>query len=787
VDQIGEDQMRQVSLGTMLAGASALAICAAQPVFAQGAAASDGATGSTGGAVDEVVVTAQKRVEKISDVPLSIATATGDELARRGITDPTQLEQLAPGFSFQKSSYGVPVFSLRGVGFYDTTQGVTPAVAVYVDQIALPYSAMTRGASLDVERVEVLKGPQGTLFGQNSTGGAVNYIAAKPTEALAYGANLEYGRFNAVNAEGYVSGPIADNLTARLSLRVERQDDWQYSYTRNAHLGDRKYVAGRLLVDWRPTSAALLELGLTAWRDTSDTQQPQVLQLAFQTVDPRAANPPAILALTNYPLAPDNARAADWDIGRDFSQDNRFYQATLHADVQISDGVKLTSLSSFIHYHTLSLTDADGTNYTSLAIQPDATMEDFSQEVRLSGDTPGGRVKWMIGANYNHAKVYEDQLTYTGGTSHILLGIPFLATVLVNHQKIDTEAVFGSVSLGLTNQVTFEGSARYTWEKRDFVGCIRDAGDGSLAAVFGLLATIISGSPKIILPGQCVTLDQTFTPTLVHDTLKEDNLSWRGSLNWEPSEELLLYASLSKGYKAGNFSTIPGLTPEQFDPLRQESILAYEAGFKATLLERTLQLNAAAFYYDYTDKQLLGSIQNPVFGTLPGSVAIPKSRVQGWEADVTWRPIEALRITGGVSYVDSRIERDPPLPVDPYGVVRSFVGEAFPYTPKWQATVDAEYRFPVRDSLTGYVGGTFTYRSSSFSNFGENPFFVLQSRSLLDLRAGVEAESGRWRVQVFGRNVTNQVYSIQTSRLTDTVLRFTGMPVTYGIQFSFRH
>ena len=359
--------------------------------------------------------------------------------------------------------------------------------------------------------------------------------------------------------------------------------------------------------------------------------------------------------------------------------------------------------------------------------------------------------------------------------------------MLVNHQKIDTSAVFGSVDVELTDQLTFQGSARYTWEERAFEGCIRDAGDGSLGSVFGLLATILSGSPQTLGPGECVTLNSAFKSTLVRDTLEEENLSWRGSLNWEPTADLLVYASLTRGYKAGNFSTIPGLTPEQFDPLRQESILAYEAGFKATLVDRTLQLNAAVFYYDYQDKQLLGSIQNPVFGTLPGSVAIPESTVTGWEADIVWQPVEALRVVGGVSHVDSEIETDPPLPIDPYGTLTTFVGERFPYTPEWQATVDAEYRFPVASGLQAYVGGTVTYRSSSYSNFGENEAFILEERNLIDLRAGVEAENGAWRVQVFGRNVTDEVYSIQTSRLTDTVLRYTGMPVTYGVQLSVRH
>ena len=167
-------------------------------------------------------------------MPLSIATASGAELLKRGITDPTQLEALVPGFSYQKSSYGVPVFQLRGVGFYDTTQGVTPAVAVYVDEIPLPYSAMTRGAALDVERVEVLKGPQGTLFGQNSTGGAINYIAAKPTDQFSYGTYLDYGRFDAANVEGFVSGALSDTVRARAAVRFEHADAWQYSYTRDA-------------------------------------------------------------------------------------------------------------------------------------------------------------------------------------------------------------------------------------------------------------------------------------------------------------------------------------------------------------------------------------------------------------------------------------------------------------------------------------------------------------------------------------------------------------------------
>jgi len=736
------------------------------------------------GELQEIVVTAQKRAENINNVPLSIATASGDELRERGIYDPTQLEVLAPGFSYQKSSYGVPVFSLRGVGFYDTTQGVTPAVAVYVDQIPLPYSAMTRGAGLDVERVEVLKGPQGTLFGQNSTGGAVNYIAAKPLDTLAYGTTVDYGRFNALNFEGYLTGPLTSTLRARLAVRVEHQDDWQYSYTRSASLGRKEYHAARLLLDWDPTSALSFELGFTAWRDGSDTQAPQARQLAFQSIDPRAANPVAIAALTNYPLAPADARAADWDPGRNYAQNNRFTQTTLHGEWLAADRITVTSLTAYSRYHTFSLTDGDGTDYTSLTPVPDALLTSLSQELRLAGDLNDKRIQWMLGGNYNYSKAFEDQFTYTGGTSHILLGHPFLSTILHNHQRVDTRAAFASLNVSLSDQFTIQGSARYTTEERKFEGCISDSGDGTLATTFATLATILSGSPKTLLPGQCITLDANFQSVLVHKTLDENNVSWRGSLNWKPNDDTLLYISSTKGYKAGNFSTIPGLTPEQFDPLRQESVLSYETGFKTTLMGHTLQLNGAMFYYDYRDKQLLGSIQNPVFGTLPGSVAIPKSRILGWESDLTWRPAESFRMTAAVSYVDSKIKSDPPLPIDPYGKLTTFVGESFPYTPKWQASTDAEYRFPV-SSLGGFVGATVTYRSSTYSNFGENALFLLNERTLVDLRAGLRG--AHWRAELYGRNVTNELYYIQTSRLTDTVVSFTGMPTTYGVQVSYQY
>ena len=239
--------------------------------------------------INEIIVTAQKRSERQSDVPLSITAVQGDRLFELGVSGPQDLEKVALGFTFRPSAQGSPIFQIRGIGFFEEAIGVTPTVSVYLDQVPLPFSSMAEGVAFDLERVEVLKGPQGTLFGQNVTAGAINYIAAKPTEAFEAGLDLGYGRFGAAEVGGFLSGPLSSTLTARVSGRVERRDDWQRTYTRinedglfvvdtdapRRTLGERRFESGRLLLNWNPSSRLDISLNLNGWRNRSDTQAQQ--------------------------------------------------------------------------------------------------------------------------------------------------------------------------------------------------------------------------------------------------------------------------------------------------------------------------------------------------------------------------------------------------------------------------------------------------------------------------------------------------------------------------------
>jgi outer membrane receptor protein involved in Fe transport len=721
---------------------------------------------------------------------MSITAATGDQLKTLGITNLEELTKLAPGFTMSKTQYGLPVFYIRGIGFNDTAIGASPAVSSYTDQLPIPYAPMARGATLDLERVEVLKGPQGTLFGQNSTGGAINFIAAKPTRELRAGVDLTYGRFNEVDGEAFLSGPINDTLSVRLAVRDEYRGDWQRGYTVNEELGEKNFQNARLLLDWQPVDRVKVELLVTGWKDRSDAQQPQLSLFLPEATGPFAR--PIPYPIESFPAAPQNARNAAWDLGQDWRQDNWFYQFGAHVDVELSDAVTLSSLTSYAKFAQHVLTDFDATVYPISRNAQDGRIRSVSQELRLSGAFAANQIKWMVGGNYQNDDVFEHLLT----DPILVTSIPIINEFYTNNdQKVDTKSVFGSLDYEPVSTLTVQGSVRYTDQKRAFRGCMFDNGDGSGAAFFSLFF----GRP--FTPGTCLTPDAAGASVpYITGNLNESNVSWRGGVTWQPTRELLAYANVTKGYKSGSFPTIPYTTAENSAPVRQESVLAYEVGTKLGLFSRKLQLDGALFYYDYRDKQLNGYINIPGIGVAPTLASIPKATVDGAEISATLRPVTGLTLTANGTYVHTRIDRDPVdretgaalAPADYLGNPNSYIGLSFPNTPKWQAMLDAEYRVPVSAALEAYLGSTITYSSATFGilpsgNAALDALVKLPQHALLDLRAGAETSSGRWRAELWGRNVTDRYYLIGTIRATDYFSRFSGMPATYGISVFFRY
>ncbi|MGE3744657.1 MAG: TonB-dependent receptor [Sphingomonadaceae bacterium] len=743
--------------------------------------------------IQEIVVTAQKRREVLSDVPVSVTAATGEQLAKQGIVEVRDLVKIVPGFTYTESAFATPVFTLRGIGFYETSLGAKPTVTVYVDEVALPFSILTRGASLDLERVEVLKGPQGTLFGQSATGGAINYIAAKPTNQFHAGAELTYARFGQVDASGFVSGPLSDTLKARIAVKTQQGGAWQKSYTRNDELGDKRFTTARFLLDYDPNPGVHLELNVNGYVDKSDE-----MAAALLAITP-LGNINQVPALALQPIAPHNNRAADWTPNPKPVRDHRFFQTSLRGDFELADDLKLTTITSYSDMNYNQKVDPDGTILRAFFYNTLADITAFGQEVRLSGKI-SDRLQFLVGGSYNREKVNQNDIQgpYPDSTSPYdfadSFGVaPWDSFNTFSNQKFRTAAVFGTVDYKLTDQFTAHAGIRYTSAKDKFVGCTLDY-DGNLANGFNVLLNFLrplNGLPaNINIPrGGCVTTNGvTLTPGEVRSDLNQTNVSWRAGLDFKPSKDTLIYASVNKGYKAGSYPLISASDVNQFNPVTQESVLAYELGFKATVLDRTAQINGALFYYDYTNKQFRGRVvANPdIFGPLEALVNVPKSSVKGAELQLELAPTRGLRMTIGATYLDTKI-RGSFVNYTSFGVVQDFGGEPFPLTPKYQITADSEYQWDVGPSLAAYVGGSYAFQSSTNGSFGQLPLFDIKDYMLVDLRAGLRGgDDARWTAGLFVRNLFDTYYYTNAARILDTTSRYPGMPRTYGVTVSYR-
>jgi outer membrane receptor protein involved in Fe transport len=720
----------------------------------------------------DIIVTATKRAESANDVPMSIAAVSGADLLTAGIKSADDLGKIVPGFTFTQSAYSTPVYSLRGVGFYNYDIASTPTVTIYQDEAPLAFSAMSRGAGFDLERVEVLKGPQGLLFGSNSTGGAVNYIAARPTDTLKAGMDAGYGRFNAWELGGFVSGPLADGVGVRIAARHEGSGNWQHSSTRPADgNGKRNFTQMRALLDIASGDRLTAKFGLTAFWDKSDVQAAQlheVTPLVAPAIDPQ---------LPTFPLVSDS-RTADWTAGLEPKRDDRLLHATARFDYELTDAVTLTSLTSYGHYKQNDRVDPDATSLQIVDTIDRGSIKSLFQEVRLSGDFGNGG-RWIIGANYENNKVAETQtLTSTGGSGfrafNLFFGAPIPDAIDISStQKFKNLSAFTNVDFAFNDQFKAHAGVRYTDTRDQFSGCTGNSANGALALILQ-----IPGNPA------CTQFNGPTAGDPTRSTLKQDNLSWRVGLDFSPNNDTLVYANVSRGFKVGAFPLIPAVFSFQYDPATQEKLTAYEAGFKLSL-RRSVQLNGAVFYYDYADKQVLGSDNVPPFGTLNRLVNIPKSKVTGAELQLILRPVQGLTVNGGLTYVRSRIGDF--TNIDPLGATRNFKGEAFPNTPKWQGSVAVDYGFALSASLNGFVGANATMRSKTNGGLGENQVLDINGYTLVDLRAGVSSPDERWRLSFWGRNIFDKYYWTNAYRIADVSARFAGMPASYGATLAFRY
>ena len=830
----------------ILASASALGLLASlhSPALAQDSVSDAPQAEDSQTAYGDIIVTAQKREEKLSDVGITIAAIGAAQLAERSIQSLADVAAAVPGLSYINSANNTPVYNLRGVGFYDTSLGSYPTTSVYVDQVPLPFPVLTNLTAFDLQRIEVLKGPQGTLFGQNSTGGAINYIANKPSRDFEAGFEASYGRFDQIIGNGYVSGPLGDTVRARLALRVEDSGPWQQSYTRDDQNGRAENYAGRVLIDWDASDTLKFELNLNGWVDKNEPQAVQYTKFNNQPSTPTNVSP----AVRNYPLSPQRPRAADWSDENGMFRDLRFLQGSLRGDWEFATDIVLTSITSYVDFTQDGALDQDGINFQDIdlgAFTGDVTS--FSQELRIA-NTDAGPFRWIVGGNYSRDHVfYRENLLYgegSGGNNFdpaqpqgaffaALAGRSTGIEVSENFsdQKMKNYAAFGNAEYDLGDKLTVKAGVRYTKAERTADICNLDGSlpegtifgpstaargfrPGGVNALFDVLAHLGAtgglpppGGPFAyprLQPGQCFNLNDTdprnplanparpFEPTrgVFTSSINEDNISWRLGVDFKPSDDILLYANVAKGYKAGGFGNINAAINFQFRPVVQESILNYEAGIKAQLADRRVSVNAAVFYMDYQNKQLRTKDINPVFGIIDALNNVPKSRLQGAELEVQVTPADGLNLGIAATFIDSKISEY--SGTSAVGVTADFAGTEIPFTPKWQVGANLRYEVPVSDTLKAFAGGQLNYRNRTWAAIGGHPDpardlasdFKVKGYTTVDAQLGIKSDDN-WRVMVWGKNLGSTYYWTNVVAGQDQIVRYVQKPATYGITVGF--
>lgn len=777
--------------------------------------------------LEEVVVTAQKRAQSANDVGITINAFTGDQLRDFGVLTAEDIAMLTPGLTVNETAAtGVPLYTIRGVGFQDYSTAASSTVGIYFDEVAMPYTVMTRGLVFDTERVEVLKGPQGDLYGRNTTAGQINFISNKPTREFGAGATVSYGSYSTWDLEGFVTGGN-DLAQGRLAFKtIQSSKGWQKSATRDDKLGEKDATALRGIVNVDVSDTVRLMLSAHYVKDDSENKANTAyggtpFGLGEFTNPYRPLNEYLLPTGSNFGETPpwystgDN-EVADWTnsytspvTGKTFDirpqRDNELtgFAARLEWDI---GGMTLTSVTGYNEFERVEANDWDGGFYNDSSNINTTDLEVFSQELRLSGDT--GPVNWVAGLYYAQDEMDESYDYFMSDSVFGLGAAPwgvdlFAATPILQldtkySQETESIAAFGHAEWQFTDAWRLTVGARYTEEERDWAGCTFVAEDGSL----GNFLNANFGSS--LSPGDCGTInDDPTSPDYifavigtprVNDAFQvfEDSIStdrWMGKvgLDYAINDDILMYGMVSVGFKSGGFNGANSNTTQQLVPYDEEKLTSYEVGMKATLLEGRMQLNAATFFYDYEDKQEQDTAVTFV-GNISGLTNVPESEITGAEIDLKWQPLTGLNVSLGVAWLDTEVTQwnavDPDQSSWPVTVRRDVSGIELAQAPEWSYAGLVSYEWPLANGLIMEVAGDVSFTDDTSG--GVSPENATEDYTLFNARLGVGSADGQWRALLWTRNLTDEdYYPAAYTGGNGPFVRSYGMPRTVGVTLNY--
>lgn len=758
-------------------------------------------TASAASILEETVVTAQKREQNLQDVPIAITAFSGAQMNAMGVQDSFDIATFTPGVHISGNLAGQNTqFSIRGVTQNDFNDIVEAPNAVYLDE---GYIAVAQGqtfAVFDIERVEILKGPQGTLFGRNATGGLVSYISNKPDfEEMGGYVDVTAGQYDVPNdanrytVEAALTGPLTEKVAARLAIRYNKQDPYlENRYPEGAifnsppdgkvgqDLGDDDSIAGRLSLTFRPSDT--LEIAVSANYAESDVatgpyQSKSTIGIVeggelvnvidtpanesrltiagdgdggANAIDGSDLQPGAGIGLDGRlvpggdffgykdPDGDDFTFSGDFAFEDQGSTESSGFNTRVYWD--LSDDMQFTSVTDYKSFEKLLFIDVDAAPVNQLANYAAVDADTFSQELRLNGESE--RMRWVTGLYYLSIDNKSDNGLKAPANSIINagLGAPLDIGVQADLQT-DSYSVFGQIEYDISETVVITGGVRVIQEEKEF-----DVG----------LGFFLSQGNNTVNQGEF--LDNPAgagSPFFYQDESSDTHWAGKLQLDYRPNDDLLLYAGVNRGVKAGSYNapllgSYLGSGGDAALPYDEEVLISYESGFKSTLGDGNTRLNGSLFYYDYTDYQAF------LFVGVGGVVINADAETWGAELELQTTPIDGLDLIFNAAYFDAKV-LDVPLrsgsPLPPKDVKPT-------YAPELQATAMARYSW---SGLGGEmaVQGDVSYSDEFYYNLRNFDADKFDSYTMVNAMLSWESNDQRWLATLAARNITDERAGIQ--------------------------
>jgi iron complex outermembrane receptor protein len=717
--------------------ASLLALAAAVPAWAEdnAPAAQQPAAGEQGGGLNDIVVTARRRAENLQDVPVAVTALSGGQLAERGVVKLEDLRFQAPSFQVQPGPYGssVPAFQIRGQRQQEALITQDPSVGIYVDEV---YQARVHGVNqslLDLENVQVLKGPQGTLFGRNTTGGALLVQSHRPTDRFEGQVTLGLGNYGQREITGIVNLPVSDTLRLRAAAKFDRHDGYVTNVSTGQRLGTEDNYTFRIGALF--TSGDFESYTTLQGTRTDGTGVPLISQgfgpvtTTYPTIDP-AAVAAAVAAQnalgfyqTTGDLVPNDGKVRTFGASNistlklgEFTLKNVLGYRKIDSRIGLEfDGSSLKTLTGLPFFNAYNF----------------AHEHQFSEELQLQGKLFEDRLSFVLGGYYFREKGNDFQQTIIGGYGISQTGGGYATN--------RSASLFGQADLKITSALTATAGIRYSWDRRTLIG------QTYLSGISGIVAPVIdlTGLPPAVVCNNGAALPDCKATLPAY---KDHRPTWNLGLSYRPSQQILVYANVSRGYRSGGYNlrgSLAGVgTFGSYGPFKPELVTNYEGGLKLDfeLGSVPVRANLAAYHQDYKN------IQRTIYAQFPGEITAQAyilnaaaAKIDGGELELSARPARGFDLTGFLSYIRPKYSAfSYVIAANPDGSgTRTIDGKDFPFagTPTWQFGGSARYEVPLdQDGETAAILVQYYHQDRIFWSDNGEQRATSDPYGLIDLR-----------------------------------------------------